>query len=174
MFVFKQNKMFRYLPVSPRGVMHVNFYSFRLNLSAILKSYISFTGKAERIVQGYGSQDFFSGIKSFPMFPQNLLNFEWARGLKSDWKSFRMFTVFLVFHKKVSILRRDTHYPLLNILNTTELQQVPVSITRECMRLWQMQGWCSFEQRQHFNLNIYRENQKGEIPAVWKENSTLW
>lgn len=39
-----------------------------------MKNYISCTAKAERILQGYGNQDFFSGVKPLPVFIENLLN----------------------------------------------------------------------------------------------------
>lgn len=49
-----------------------------------MKSYISCTGKRQRVVRSYVSQDFFSGVKSFPRYIENLPNFEGARGLKLE------------------------------------------------------------------------------------------
>ena len=58
----------------------------------------------------YGSQDFFSGVKPFPMFMENLLNFEGARGLKSE-NPFRLSAVYLGFQKKVRYYQESLPLP---------------------------------------------------------------
>lgn len=67
--------------------MPVNFHSFSLHLSVLtlLPSLrVTYPAQAKQRVQGYGDQDFFSGIKSFPMFIENQPNFEGCRSLKSE------------------------------------------------------------------------------------------